>query len=254
MFQIRAFISLAVITAFGLGGCATAQNPDPLEPVNRKIFSFNEGLDKVVLKPVATAYKTVLPQPVRNGVSNFFSNVTDPWSAVNLLLQGRVRDSISDFGRFATNSTVGVLGFMDVATDLGMPRHHEDFGRTLGHWGVEPGAYLVLPLLGPSDLRDTAALPVDHFGQLEYYVDNIRVRNSLLAVRIVSARANLLQAGALFDEMALDKYTFLRDFYLQRRRSQIEGTEASAADDKAQDKADDAAKAAEEASAVPALK
>jgi len=212
--RLATILMLAVVA---LGGCATAQRPDPLEPMNRKIFAFNEGVDKAVVKPVATAYKTVLPDVVRTGVTNFFSNLSDPWSAANLLLQGRVKDGLSDLGRFGTNTVVGVLGFVDVATRWGMPRHGEDFGQTLGAWGVGSGAYLVLPLLGPSTLRDSAALPVDFMAAPQGHVSDVPVRNSLMVVERVNQRANLLQAGQLLDDLAFDRYLFLRDAYLQRR-------------------------------------
>jgi len=211
---------LAVLMGFSiaLGGCATVQKPDPLEPVNRKVFAFNEGLDKVVLKPTATAYKAVVPAPARTGISNFFSNLAEPWSAVNLMLQGRFKEGASDLGRFGTNSTVGVLGFVDFASDWGMPRHGEEFGRTLGTWGVDTGAYLVLPLFGPSTLRDAAALPVDSFGNPIGYVGNVPVRNTMTVMKAVDKRATYLDASRLIDEASLDKYTFVRDAYLQRRR------------------------------------
>jgi len=211
---------LAVLMGFAIltGGCATVQKPDPLEPVNRKVFAFNEGLDKVVLKPTATAYKAVVPAPARTGISNFFSNLAEPWSAVNLMLQGRFKEGASDLGRFGTNSTVGVLGFVDFASDWGMPRHGEEFGRTLGTWGVGTGAYLVLPLFGPSTMRDAAALPVDSFGNPIGYVGNVPVRNTMTVMKAVDKRATYLDASRLIDEASLDKYTFVRDAYLQRRR------------------------------------
>jgi len=199
-------------------GCATVKNSDSLEPVNRKVFAFNEGLDKVVLKPTASAYKAVVPSPARTGISNFFSNLADPWSAVNLVLQGRFKEGASDLGRFGTNTTVGMLGFVDFASDWGMPRHGEEFGRTLGAWGVGTGAYLVLPLFGPSDVRDAAALPVDGFGNPLGQVGNVPVRNTLTVLKAVDKRAQFLDAGRLVDEISLDKYTFVRDAYLQRRR------------------------------------
>ncbi len=211
-------VTLVALLPTLITGCATAQRPDPLEPFNRKVFAFNEGLDKAVLKPVATAYKAVLPSPVQTGVSNFFSNLGDPWSAVNLMLQGRVKEGLSDVARFGTNTVAGCLGFVDFASGWGMPHHGEDFGRTLGAWGVGTGAYLVLPVLGPSDLRDTAALPVDSLGRAQAYVHDVPLRNSLTVLQAVNKRADLLQAEKLLDEVSFDKYTFLRDAYLQRRR------------------------------------
>jgi len=207
--------------AWSLAGCATPQKPDPLEPVNRKIYAFNDTVDRAVLKPVATVYKDNVPQPVRTGVTNFFGNVKDVWSAVNLFLQGRVGDGFSDLMRFGTNTVFGVFGVFDVATDLGMPKHGEDLGQTLGRWGVGPGAYLVLPFFGPSTVRDVTDLPFDLQASPTGFVDRIPVRNSLTATGIVNTRANLLSAGDLMDEIALDKYVFLRDAYLQRRLSLV---------------------------------
>ncbi|MDH0864695.1 VacJ family lipoprotein [Mitsuaria sp. GD03876] len=207
----------ALLAAALLAGCATPQNPDPLESVNRKTFALNEGVDKVVLKPVATVYKAVLPTPVRTGVSNFFSNLGDPWSGVNLMLQGRFKAGFSDFARFGTNSTVGLLGVMDVATDWGLPRHGDGFSDTLGAWGVGGGAYLVLPIFGPSDLRGTASIPVNSFGNLAGYLDDAGARNALMIVNIVDKRAGMLELTKTIDEIALDKYLFVRDAYLQRR-------------------------------------
>ena len=214
----RALLAVLVGFSIVLGGCATVQKPDPLQPVNRKVFAFNEGLDKVVLKPTATAYKAVVPAPARTGISNFFSNLSEPWSAVNLMLQGRFKEGASDLGRFGTNSTVGMLGFVDFASDWGMPRHGEEFGRTLGSWGIDTGAYLVLPLFGPSNMRDAAALPVDSFGNPLGYVGNVPVRNTMTVMKMVDKRATYLDATRLIDEASLDKYTFVRDAYLQRRR------------------------------------
>ncbi len=206
-----------------LTGCATVQNPDPLESVNRKTFAFNEGLDKVVLKPAATAYQAVLPQPVRTGVSNFFANLGDPWSGINLMLQGRVKDGLSDFARFGTNSTVGLLGLLDVATGWGMPRHGQAFGDTLGAWGVGGGAYLVLPVFGPTDVRGVAALPVNSMASLQGQVNDVGARNAMTALNIVDKRAQMLKVTKMIDEAALDKYLFVRDGYLQRRAAKAGG-------------------------------
>ncbi len=213
----RRLPALLIVSGVLLSGCATPQNPDPIESVNRKTFALNEGLDKVVLKPVATAYKTVVPTPVRSGVTNFFSNLGDPWSGANLMLQGRFKDGLSDFARFGTNSTVGLLGFMDVATGWGMPRHGDGFSDTLGVWGVGGGAYVVLPLFGPSDLRSTASIPVNSYGSLTGQLEDAGARNAFTIVSMVDKRANLLDVTKMIDEVALDKYLFVRDAYLQRR-------------------------------------
>lgn len=200
-----------------LSGCATVQNPDPLEPVNRATFALNEGLDRVVMKPAATAYQAAVPQPVRTGVSNFFANLGDPWSGINLLLQGRVKAGLSDFARFGANTTVGLLGVRDVATDWGLPRHGQGFSDTLGAWGVGGGAYLVLPLFGPSDLRGAAALPVNSLASLQGQVGDVAARNSMTALNLVDKRAQVLPVTKMIDDVALDKYLFVRDAYLQRR-------------------------------------
>ena len=207
-----------------LQGCATgpAANPaDPLEPFNRTVFNFNDGLDRAVLKPVATAYQNVTPQPIRTGVTNFFENISDAWSFVNNVLQARPAEAADSFFRFTTNTLWGVGGIFDVATALKIPKHKEDFGQTLGTWGVGAGPYVVLPLFGPSSVRDTAGLVVDLNGNLVSRADNIPVRNSLMSLRLVDTRANLLGASNVLEQAALDKYTFTRDFYLQRRRSLV---------------------------------
>lgn len=202
-------------------GCATVEHPDPLESMNRKVYAFNDGLDKAVVKPAAQAYARTLPMALQSGIRNFFSNLGDPWSGLNLMLQGRFQEGLSDFGRFGTNTIVGGLGFADPASGWGMPHHGGDFGQTLGVWGVQPGAYLVLPVLGPSDLRDFAALPVDTLGHPQSYINSLPVEIGVGVVQGVSKRANLLKAGDLLNDIALDKYIFVRDAYLQRRRSRV---------------------------------
>ncbi len=215
---------LAVTLALVLGGCASGPhaNPvDPLEPFNRTMFDFNDALDKSVLKPVATTYRNLVPNLVRRGVGNFFGNLEDAWSVVNNLLQLKGEGTASSFMRVAVNTTIGLAGILDVATEMGIERYSEDFGQTLGYWGVGTGPYVVLPLLGPSTLRDTVALPVEWRGDLVVQQDDIALRNSLSALRLVDKRAKLLSLGQLMEEAALDKYTFVRDAYLQRRRNQV---------------------------------
>ena len=209
-----------------LQGCATgpSANPaDPLEPFNRTMFNFNDGLDKAILKPVATAYRDVTPAPVRTGVTNFFGNISDVWSMVNNLLQGKPEEAADSLFRVTTNTLWGLGGIFDVATDLKIRKHSEDFGQTLGVWGVDSGPYVVLPLLGPSTVRDSVGLLADYQGDLVSRSHNVPVRNSLTTLRVVNGRANLLGAGEVVDEAALDKYSFTRDIYLQRRRSLIGG-------------------------------
>jgi phospholipid-binding lipoprotein MlaA len=205
-------------------GCATgpdANRADPLEPFNRTIFSFNDKVDLAVVKPVASAYREVTPRLVRTGVTNFFSNIGDVWSAVNNALQAKPQEAAESFFRFTTNTVFGVAGIFDVASELKIPKHSEDFGQTLGYWGVPAGPYLVLPVLGPSTVRDTAGTVVDFNGNLLTRSNDIGFRNTVSAVGIVNVRANLLDAGDLLEQASLDKYSFARDVYLQRRRSLI---------------------------------
>lgn len=214
----------AAITLTFLGGCATVANPNPRDPwegFNRGTHQFNEGVDRVVLKPVATFYRENVPPLMRTGVSNFFGNLGDAWSAVNSLLQFRLQDAEENVARFHLNTMFGLFGIFDIASDVGIERHREDFGQTLGRWGVGSGPYVVLPLLGPSTLRDTAALPVDGKFDLLSQIDSTSLRNSLYALRVVDTRSNLLRASSVLDEAALDKYSFIRDAYLQRRRAEV---------------------------------
>lgn len=211
-----------------LAGCATTSNSqDPLEGFNRTMFGFNETLDKVALKPVATAYRNWLPRFVQTGVNNFFGNLGDVWSSVNGFLQGNVTDGTSDVMRVAVNTTLGLGGLLDIGSEAGLQKHNKDFGQTLGKWGVGSGPYLVLPLFGPSNIRDTAALPVDMYGDLWSHTYPMGWRNTGSAVRLIDKRANLLDASELLEEAALDKYEFVRDAYTQRRQSQINGNDDS---------------------------
>ncbi len=215
------FAALA-LTAGVLAGCATTGNPDdPLEGYNRAMFAFNEQLDKAVVKPVAQAYEFVVPDPVRTGVGNVFGNLGDPWISINNLLQGKVADALSDFMRFAVNSTFGLLGALDVATEMGLAKHDEDLGQTLGRWGVGEGAYIVLPFFGSRTVRDTVALPADLAGQDPLQIDHVRTRNSVTALRITHARSTLLGAEKTLEEGTLDKYAYVRDFYLEQRRYKV---------------------------------
>lgn len=213
-------VGLLVLTV----GCASgphASPNDPFEPFNRGVSSFNDRVDDAVLRPVATAYRKVLPSPVRTGVGNFFDNLSDVWSFANSALQLKVQNTAETFMRVSVNTVFGLAGLLDVATEAGLYRHSEDFGQTLGRWGVGSGPYVVLPLLGPSTLRDTLALPVDSAGSVLGHVNDIPVRNSMYALRAVDTRANLLRATQLIGDAALDKYTFTRDAYLQRRRNDV---------------------------------
>lgn len=205
-----------------LGGCASSGNPkDPIEGFNRAVFAFNDGLDKAVIKPVAQGYDAALPQPAKTGVANFFGNIEDVFIGVNNLLQGKVPEAANDWGRFAINTTIGVLGLIDWASDMGMEKHNEDFGQTFGRWGAGPGAYVVVPVFGPRNVRDTVGLIGDLAVDPVGHVDNIPARNTLIVTRLISDRAALLPADKVIEEAALDKYSYIRDAYLQRRRSLV---------------------------------
>ena len=206
-----------------LQGCATGPNPrDPFEPFNRSVSRFNEGLDEAIVKPVAQAYQGVVPSPVRTGVNNFFGNLSDVWSFVNSVLQLKPQAATESLMRVSINTVFGLGGVLDWATEMGLERNRQDFGKTLGRWGVGTGPYLVLPVLGPSSVRDAGALVVDAQGDLVMHVDHIRTRNSLYVLRAVDLRANLLRAGDVLDQAALDKYSFTRDAYLQRRGATLQ--------------------------------
>lgn len=233
-------LGLALIA--GLTGCASTaptgpvgQDPrDPLEGFNRQVYAFNETVDRAVLKPVAQGYVNVVPSPVRSCVRNAFNNLGDVWSAANNMLQNRVHEGIHMGLRFMLNSTLGVLGCFDVASKNGAPRIKADFGQTLGVWGVPTGPYLMLPLLGPSTVREAGGTAVDFVADplaLSQVVDNVPIRNSLYVLRIVNARANLLDVGNLLNDVALDSYAFTRDAYLQRRNSMVQGVRSDGDDD-----------------------
>jgi len=212
-----AFFTIASLTL--LSGCAstTASKADPLEGLNRATYAFNDAVDRAVLEPVAKGYQTVTPGFFRAGVRNLFTNIGDVATSLNNLLQGKGGDAASDAGRFLINSTLGVLGLFDVATPMGLEKHNEDFGQTLGKWGVNSGPFLVIPLMGPSTLRDALGRPVDSYVGYSRYIDHIPTRNSTLGLEIIDLRANLLGASSTLDAAALDKYQFIRDAYLQRR-------------------------------------
>jgi phospholipid-binding lipoprotein MlaA len=213
---------LAVTASALLSGCATGPNPrDPYEPFNRKMFAFNDTVDRVALKPAATAYKKVLPSMVQTGVNNFFGNLSDLWTGANNLLQGKGKEGMTDFARFGLNSTLGLLGVMDIGSDVGLQKHNEDFGQTLGAWGVQSGPYLMLPVFGPSTVRDTAAIPLDIKADPWGYKEPVYIRNTGTALRAVDQRAAVLDASNLMEEAALDRYEFIRDGFLQRRESRI---------------------------------
>jgi phospholipid-binding lipoprotein MlaA len=220
---------LAALTVAGaLGACATipagaGSNPvDPWEVYNRHVFDLNDRVDRAVLKPVAQFYEDVVPEPARECFNNAFRNLGEPLNAVNNLLQAKPTEAMTDVLRFLWNSTVGLLGCIDISAKAGAPRSNEDFGQTLGVWGFQPGPYFVLPILGPSSVRDTAGRVFDFLGTDPlWYLENIRLRNSLVGWRIVDTRASLLPAERVLDAAAIDRYQFVRDAYLQLRRNLV---------------------------------
>jgi phospholipid-binding lipoprotein MlaA len=223
--------AIATAAAGALAACASVPSPDPRdpwEPVNRALFDFNDAADRAVVRPVAEAYRLVLPEPIRIGIRNFYANLQDPWIALNQLLQGKVENALSDLWRFIANTTFGIAGIFDIATDMRLPKHSEDFGQTLAVWGFDFGPYLVLPFLGPSSVRDGLGLIPAGYMYLPYQlpkwldVDHWAAwSNTLTAIDSVQTRADLLPATELLDQVALDRYAFVRNAYFQRRRNLI---------------------------------
>lgn len=195
---------------------------DPFENFNRKVANFNDSLDNFALKPVAQAYKKNVPDLVRTGVSNFFFNLSSVWTVVNNVLQGHGQAAAEGVIRVGVNTVFGFVGVFDIASEMNIERHKADFGQTLGRWGVPPGPYIVIPILGPSTLRDTLASTVISKGDLVWQLDEIKLRNSLYVFRAIDQRANLLNATNMLEDSALDKYTFSRDIFLQLRMNEVE--------------------------------
>ncbi len=215
---------LFAILALGLAGCAATGEGDPrdpLEPMNRAVYRFNEVVDEAVAKPVAIVYRDAVPAPVRGWVRNFFGNIGDVFIGANNLLQGKVGDGLLDWFRVAVNTVMGPFGINDWASEMGIEKHNEDFGQTFGRWGFGPGPYLVLPILGSSTVRDALGTGLDLYTDPVGEFDPTRLRNAMVVTRLVGVRADLLDASRILDEAALDKYTFQRDAYLQRRRSLV---------------------------------
>ena len=227
--RVAVVTGLRRVLAAGLlalaAGCATpgsVDDRDPLEAYNRAMYGINEGLDELVLKPVSSAYRELAPDPLRMWVRNFFANIADLFIGANSLLQGKPGDALNDWARFGFNTTFGLFGINDIASEMGLEKHDEDFGQTLGVWFMkDPGPYLIWPLLGSSTLRDSAGRVVDIVVDPVVRLHPVRTRNSLLLTRGISQRADLLDASRILEEAALDKYVFQRDAYLQRRRNQI---------------------------------
>ena len=217
----RLALFLAILAASGCATSPDADPRDPLEPMNRAVYKFNDTFDEAIAKPVATVYRDLLHVEIRSRVSNFFSNIQDIFIGVNNLLQGKLQDGVEDWARFAFNSTIGLAGIHDVASDMGIEKHNEDFGQTFGRWGAGPGPYLILPFLGSSTLRDAGGTAVDWYVAPLQHARPIAVRNTLYGVYLINTRAELLEASNILEQAALDRYTFQRDAYLQRRRSLI---------------------------------
>ena len=218
-------ILLICVTATMTISCASVNGPspdhDPFESYNRAMFSFNDAVDRNILKPVAAAYKDYVPTPVQSGISNFFSNLNDILVVLNDLLQGKFAQARDDSLRFFVNTVFGLFGLFDVATYMDLPKHHEDFGQTLAVWGVSDGPYLVLPFLGASTIRDTAGLLVDLQADPIYDIRDKEARYATIALKTVDTRAELLGASKVLDKAAFDRYAFLRDAYLQQRKHVI---------------------------------
>lgn len=220
----RAFPVTLLCALLALAGCASGPNAnarDPLEPFNREVYKFNDTVDRAVFRPVASAYRDVTPSPIRQGIRNFFDNLQDGWSFVNNALQLKGIAAGDSLVRFGVNTFFGLGGVLDIASEMGIERHSKDFGLTLGYWGLPAGPYLVLPLLGPSTLRDAAALPVDAQGDAVAGMPHVATRNSFMALRLIDTRASLLKASSMLEEAAFDPYLFTRDAYWQRRRSAV---------------------------------
>lgn len=218
---VKSVVSLAVAASLSAGAIAADNPKDPAEGFNRAMFAVNEGLDTVIAKPLAKGYDYVAPTPVKAVVGNFFSNIADLMIGVNNLLQGKPGDALNDWGRVLVNTTVGIGGAFDIASEIGLDKNYEDFGQTMGVWGVGEGAYLFWPVIGPRTVRDTAGFVVDSYSDPVWYIENVPVRNSLVGLRYVDQRAALLPTDRIIEEGALDKYAYIRDAYLQHRRNAV---------------------------------
>ena len=206
-----------------------AEVSDPLESVNRGVFWFNEQADRFVIKPVAKGYDWLLPRPVKRGVSNVFDNLFTPVVAVSDLLQGNFQESAEDVGRFVVNSTVGVVGIFDVATGWGLEKRREDIGQAFGAWGIGSGPYLVLPILGPSSVRDGVGLVGNYFLLPQNYIEDDGVRWGVIALGGIDTRYRLLDASTVLEQAALDRYAFVRSSYAQHRQNLVENKDAGKA-------------------------
>lgn len=228
-------LALSVASASLIAGCASVSNTspeDPWESYNRSMYAFNDTVDRALFKPVAKGYEAITPKPVRTCINNIFGNLGDVWSGINSLLQGRGRDFVDTLGRVLFNTTMGLGGCIDVASMNGARKIPNDFGTTLGVWGLGSGPYFVIPFYGPSTVRDGTGIAVSlasPIGQLSAItaIDNIPVRNSIIGLYFVDYRASLLEAEELVDQIAIDKYSFIRDAYLQRRKAMLDSRKRS---------------------------
>jgi phospholipid-binding lipoprotein MlaA len=212
---------VTLLLAVSLMGCASTRNPhDPLEGFNRRMFQFNDAVDNVAVKPAAVIYRSMTPSFVQTGVGNFFGNLADVPTMVNNVLQGKFENGLTDFMRVALNTTMGLGGVLDIASEAGLQKHREDFGQTFGKWGVPSGPYVVMPIFGPSTMRDTAAMPLDWNADLWVRAHG-PLRSTGAVLRLIDQRAALLDASTLIEEAALDRYEFVRDAYLQRRENHV---------------------------------
>ena len=231
-----------------LAGCATGEDRDPrdpIEPFNRAVFTFNDKLDRAIIKPLARGYNFIMPEPASRGVTNFFNNIADIQSALNNLLQLKIGRAFSDVGRVAINTTVGILGLIDVASNMNLPRYGEDFDQTLGVWGFGTGPYIVLPLIGPSSGRGTVGVVVDWFTDPITYISDDHWRWGLRGLDLIDTRAGLLDASRVLEQAALDEYAFVRDAFLQRRQNQVyDGNPPDEFEDEFEDEDPDAAEEA----------
>lgn len=223
--QLRVFFAV-LLTVLFIGGCSSIpkeqRDPrDPWQPYNRAMFKFNTDFDNAFFKPAAQGYQAITPEPVNHGITNFFNNVADVTSAVNNALQFKLSRAGTDVGRVLVNTTVGLVGFIDVATNMGIPSYKEDFGQTLGYWGFGDGPYFVMPILGPSSVRDTFGFAGDVLIDPFFSLQEDEIYWGFVVLRAIDTRAGLLAAGDLVDEAALDRYSFVRDAYLQRRRNLV---------------------------------
>lgn len=229
-------LAVALAVAALAAGCATAPAPagdaasaparaaspaDPWENWNRKVFAFNDKVDDAVVRPAAEAYRDVVPQIVRTGIGNVLGNIRDVWSAANQFLQGKPADGVEMSARVLVNTTIGLFGLLDWGTELRLERRSEDFGQTLGVWGAGPGPYLVLPLLGPSSVRDGLSWPVDRVFAPSRLPQTDAGSYAVMATELLNARSDLLGTTQLLDQVALDRYSFMRDAYLSRRLDQV---------------------------------